>query len=273
MKTTYNTNICFLTQIIQPFLFIQYVRSLQLTCPDVSQWNIRAKGFCNNAKPSYYCLFDKNSLYYKEFCRHKEDFHQSGNKYIVRGDIDGEPCEKTRYQPFKFRTEGNSKCIFQKSACSEDGQIIHNNGNTTSDITCRCDYTRGYGFVIKPKHTCFCYPTEEDCSCYKKKCNTNELLNPNYECETHLTGDFNCMKIKTRWTIEITSTVQTRPTVIPSSFLELTGFKVMIHQALLVILIIFLPMAFLSVVFIRFIKWSLQKCSKYFYFKFELILA
>ncbi|CAC5422988.1 unnamed protein product [Mytilus coruscus] len=161
------------------FACVHHVLSWQLTCPDSSQWKLRARGFCNITKPYYYCLYDANSLHFKDFCRSKEDFHKPGNKYIIRGDIDGEPCERNRYQPFKFKTDGYNECIFEKSVCNEEGQIVQNSGNTTADTSCRCDYTKGYGFVIGPTHKCFCNPTQEDCSCYKKKCNKNEFLNPN----------------------------------------------------------------------------------------------
>lgn len=109
---------------------------------------------------------------------HVISFIWKGNKYIIRGDIDGEPCEKNRYQPFKFQTDGYNKCIFEKSVCNEEGQIAQNSGNTTADTSCRCDYTKGYRFVIEPTNKCYCRPTHEDCSCYKKKCRNNEFLNP-----------------------------------------------------------------------------------------------
>ncbi|CAC5355471.1 unnamed protein product [Mytilus coruscus] len=218
------------------------VRSWQLTCPDSSQWNLRAKGFCNITKPTYYCLFDANSLHYKDFCRDKQDFHKPGHKYIIRGDIDGEPCEENRYQPFKFRTDGNNKCIFGKSVCNEEGQIVQNTGNTTTDTSCRCDYTNGYGFVVEPTRKCFCHPTQEDCSCYKKKCSNNEFLNPihqdklalfilidmfqlvDYECGTHLIGDFDCPKIKTNRLNDhrtVDSAVQIKPAIPASSSLDI----------------------------------------------------
>ncbi|CAC5422996.1 unnamed protein product [Mytilus coruscus] len=172
--------ISLITQIIIIFYFacMHHVCAWQLTCPESSQWNLRARAFCNITKPYYYCLYDANLFHYKDFCRDKEDFHKPGNKYIIRGDIDGEPCKGNRYQPFKFKTEGYDKCIFKKSICNEEGQILQNSGNTTADNSCRCDYTKGYSFVIEPTHKCFCHPTQEDCSCYMKKCRRNEFLNP-----------------------------------------------------------------------------------------------
>lgn len=71
---------------------------------------------------------------------------------------------------------GNSKCVFLKSICTEDGQILYSDGTTKTDVTCRCDYSRGYAYVNIPKHTCYCDPLSEDCSCYKKSCGDNEEL-------------------------------------------------------------------------------------------------
>jgi hypothetical protein len=39
-----------------------------------------------------------------------------------------------------------------------------------TDSTCRCDYKQGYAFVTVPRNKCSCRPSEEDCSCYMKKC-------------------------------------------------------------------------------------------------------
>ncbi|XP_052078392.1 uncharacterized protein LOC127716270 isoform X2 [Mytilus californianus] len=169
-----------------------------IQCPDSSQWKLRTKGICNTVEPWYYCLFDENSLKYKEFCRNKQDFHKPGYKYVVSGNINGKPCNVVRFQPFKFKTDGNSRCVFQKSLCTEEGQVDFNNGTTVSDSTCRCDFTRGYAFVSTPKDLCFCVPSNEDCSCFKKPCRENEILTPDYECvETdHLIGGFACPVIR-----------------------------------------------------------------------------
>lgn len=72
--------------------------------------------------------------------------------------------------------DGYSACIFLKSTCNEEGQVLHSNGTTKSDITCRCDYTEGYAFVKIPKQICYCDPIHEDCSCYKMSCGEDEVL-------------------------------------------------------------------------------------------------
>lgn len=104
--------------------------------------------------------------------------YYSGFKFVMRGNLDGDACTEDRYQPYKFKTNGSSRCIFEKSACLEDGQILHDNRNSLIDRTCRCDYTNGYAFVRNPKNSCYCIPSEEDCSCYKKSCSSNTVLTP-----------------------------------------------------------------------------------------------
>ncbi|CAC5415466.1 unnamed protein product [Mytilus coruscus] len=169
-----------------------------IQCPDSSQWNFRQSGICNKTHQSYFCLYDENLRQYVEFCGHKPDIQRPGYKFIVRGNLDGSQCNETRYQPTKFWTNGSSECIYKKSNCSEEGLIIHAKGNSTSDTTCRCDYTKGYAFVNRPKGECFCDPTVEDCSCYRKPCNKSHVLTPDYSCirTADWTGIFNCVTIK-----------------------------------------------------------------------------
>ena len=94
----------------------------------------------------------------------------AGSKRVYSRNFNRRPCNDTRYQPIKFVTNGNSDCIFRKSLCTEEGQILFTNGTTETDSTCRCDYTQGYAFVTVPRSKCYCRPSEEDCSCYLKKC-------------------------------------------------------------------------------------------------------
>ena len=94
----------------------------------------------------------------------------AGSKRVYSRNFNRRPCNDTRYQPIKFVTNGNSDCIFRKSLCTEEGQILFTNGTTETDSTCRCDYIQGYAFVAVPRNKCSCLPSDEDCSCYKKKC-------------------------------------------------------------------------------------------------------
>ena len=79
-------------------------------------------------------------------------------------------CPLERYQPFPYNTNEINECIYLKSNCTEEGQIISDNGTTSRDSGCRCDYTKGYTYVSPPINPCNCHPVLEDCSCYAMKC-------------------------------------------------------------------------------------------------------
>lgn len=85
-------------------------------------------------------------------------------------------CDILRYQPFKFWSHRLSQCVFAKAYCNEAGQIISTLGSTEIDSVCRCDHTKGYAFVNNPKDQCYCMPSKEDCTCYKKTCSLNNSL-------------------------------------------------------------------------------------------------
>lgn len=108
-----------------------------------------------------------------------------GRKSVLRGGLDADICSEERYHPWpiKFYTNVSTGCIFLKSACNEEGQVIYGNGNRHTDISCRCDYTRGYDFLVKPRNPCFCVPSVEDCSCYFKACHnfTKMLSQGNFD--------------------------------------------------------------------------------------------
>lgn len=109
----------------------------------------------------------------------KYEFSFLGSNLVFQPLFNLAECKAGRYQPIVFTTHGNSGCIFLKSNCDGDGQIVYNNGTSNNDIACRCDYTKGYVFVSKPKHSCFCIPSEEDCSCFRVKCTK---LSPGEPC-------------------------------------------------------------------------------------------
>lgn len=105
-------------------------------------------------------------------------FFNLGYKFIFRGSLDGKKCDKDYYQPFKFWTNATSKCLLQKSQCTEEGQITAEDGNSITDRTCRCDYTRGYTFFKQPLKKCFCVPSLEDCSCHQTTCPSSYHFTP-----------------------------------------------------------------------------------------------
>ncbi|CAG2199073.1 unnamed protein product [Mytilus edulis] len=166
------------------FLILVHVcTAFPLKCPEPAQWSTRARGFCPDPS-KYFCL--KNDLIngYSENCT-IFDFLQPGRKHVLRGGLDADICSSERYQPWPiiFYTNVSTNCIFLKSACNEEGQVVYDNGNRNTDITCRCDYTRGYDFIVKPRNRCFCVPSEEDCSCHLKTCHkATDKLSPDYKC-------------------------------------------------------------------------------------------
>ncbi|CAC5410853.1 TTN [Mytilus coruscus] len=113
------------------------------------------------------------------------DIPKTAQKNVLRGGLDADTCSLERYQPWpiKFYTNVSTNCIFLKSTCNEEGQVIYDKGNRNTDATCRCDYTRGYDFLVKSLNPCFCVPSKEDCSCYLKTCpKSNDKLSPDYKC-------------------------------------------------------------------------------------------
>lgn len=99
-----------------------------------------------------------------------------GQKYIVSGLRRNTDCSSKRYQPFKFWSNTSSQCVFKKSKCNEIGQTFVDNDSTKKDTECRCDYKKGFGFIVKPKNTCVCIPSKEDCTCYSVPCPLNYTL-------------------------------------------------------------------------------------------------
>ena len=134
-----------------------------LRCPDSSQWNLRANVYNCSEVFNYLCLYDDFNLNYSESCE-KEYFARRGTKILRSPVINVGDCSNNRYQPLKFTTNGNSDCVFLKSFCEEEGQVIANNGTSSTDRSCRCDYTRGYVYVTPPSDICSCVPSSEDCT-------------------------------------------------------------------------------------------------------------
>ncbi|XP_076095451.1 uncharacterized protein LOC143066398 [Mytilus galloprovincialis] len=172
------------------FLLVFYFRTSHTyvkRCPEMGELVIFTKVKCFNDY-EYHCLALHRIAFnnYKEECRPPE-WVSLGNYPVLRGRyIDYETCPVSSYQPYLFRSNERSKCTYLKSICSSDGQVKVNDGTTTSDKACRCDYNRGYAFVIRPQNQSACIPSQEDCSCYSKPCEKvqHQHLNPDYECKT-----------------------------------------------------------------------------------------
>ncbi|XP_052073063.1 uncharacterized protein LOC127711152 isoform X2 [Mytilus californianus] len=144
----------------------------KVRCPDAGEWRFRGRKF-NCGTTQYVCLFHSLRNINHENCDGL-DYSSIGSKLIFEPSFNKALCNYNRYQPFPFSTDGSSKYVFQKSFCNEKGQYVFHKGSLKSDITCGCDLSSGYHFVSKPKNTCFCVPSEEDCSCHKLHCYDKE---------------------------------------------------------------------------------------------------
>lgn len=99
-----------------------------------------------------------------------------GKKYVIGVFRKNTDCDIWRYQPFKFWSNRLSQCVFFKSRCNEVGQSMPGFESASDDKVCQCDHNQGYAFINNTKDHCFCKPSEEDCTCYKKKCPSNYIL-------------------------------------------------------------------------------------------------
>ncbi|CAG2218604.1 unnamed protein product [Mytilus edulis] len=112
-------------------------------CPVQSHWKHSSEAICDSFD-KYFCLYDRNEKKYNESCRDRPDVEKPGYKLIVAGSLQGYPCDHEFYQPFKFSSIGNSRCVYKQSYCSEEGQVVYRNGTEKIVRSCRCDYTRDY---------------------------------------------------------------------------------------------------------------------------------
>lgn len=104
---------------------------------------------------------------------------------VNSGNFDTEPCSLDRFQPFSFSTSHGNQCVYKKSMCNAEGQLIYNNGTSRYDRKCRCDYTQHFSFMsTKRVDMCSCDPTTEDCSCYIKHCSKGHILTPGKNAST-----------------------------------------------------------------------------------------
>lgn len=106
---------------------------------------------------------------------------------VFQKALNAKRCPVSRYQPFAYWTNSENRCIYQKSNCTAEGQhLLSNSGTTTTDSTCRCDYRKGYSYLMRPEDPCNCKPNEEDCSCYLKFCNDDQVLSPGTQISKYL---------------------------------------------------------------------------------------
>ncbi|VDI61359.1 Hypothetical predicted protein, partial [Mytilus galloprovincialis] len=140
-------------------------------CPSKSEWRLRASWFCNGTDTKKYaCLYNALQLDYEESCKFQPVISGNGVQYVIHVYPNPEPCRKHgSYQPFALGSNVSSNCVFYKSTCTEEGQVLFRPGSHSHDLTCRCDFELGFGFVGETQNTCDCIPSKEDCSCYLKK--------------------------------------------------------------------------------------------------------
>ncbi|CAC5403771.1 unnamed protein product [Mytilus coruscus] len=161
-------------------LYAESHESYNFSCPSQAHWTFRAQVKCNSTL-KYFCLYNNVEDKYVEGCN-GPDWDRKGSKRIHAGDFTRGYCAQERFQPFKFWTNGSmSDCIYFKSNCSEEGQIVYKDNSKKDDSTCRCDYKKNFSFIKTPRHYCYCLPTEEDCSCYIKSCPDNFSLSAESE--------------------------------------------------------------------------------------------
>ncbi|CAC5407952.1 unnamed protein product [Mytilus coruscus] len=182
------------------YLFVSTTHSYRIQCPDISQRSLRASGYCTSSFKSHYtCLYDTNNFSFFEQCIEDPDYVKPGEKYVITGSLRNVDCSKKRYQPFSLWSNVSGECLYQKSLCKGDGQVVFDNGSSTIDRKCRCDFTKGYKFVQRPVHICFCIPSEEDCSCNIIKCDVDRILSSDYECvEESQHGNSTCPPIENK---------------------------------------------------------------------------
>ncbi|CAG2252498.1 unnamed protein product [Mytilus edulis] len=154
-----------LVQFILVFCSLVFVYDIK--CPDISERNLTAKGFCSrHTSDRYACLYDVNGLKHVESCDRIADYSSPGEKYVISGARTTKPCFVDTYQPFALWANISSRCLYHISKCNDEGQILSPNVSKVADRSCQCDHKNGFHFVIQPRDPCGCLPVVEDCSCY-----------------------------------------------------------------------------------------------------------
>ncbi|CAC5424593.1 unnamed protein product [Mytilus coruscus] len=136
-----------------------------LMCPHKSHLMLRATTQKCDDQEFYHCLYDINTKKISEKCFRPDDYPQ-GYHGVLSGKLHAATCSDGYFAPKIPWSYDGFKCPYQKSVCSEEGQIVVNNGSNKEDIKCRCDYRKGYAFIRNPQNKCTCSPWTEDCSCH-----------------------------------------------------------------------------------------------------------
>lgn len=163
-------------------ILLTVVYCVSCRCPPPALNTSYATQKCPDDPRSYHCLWDGLNDAFIEICVPPE-YYTPGSYVVFQKALNAKRCPGSRFQPFAYWTNEENRCIYQKSNCTAEGQHLLSGSGTTTDITCRCDYRKGYSYLIRPEDPCNCKPNEEDCSCYLKFCNEDHALSPDYNCE------------------------------------------------------------------------------------------
>ncbi|XP_063430345.1 uncharacterized protein LOC134712573 isoform X2 [Mytilus trossulus] len=164
-------------------ILLTVVHCVSCMCPPPALNTSFATQTCSSNPRSYHCLWDGLNDKFIEICVSPE-YYTPGSYVVFQKALNAKRCPAGRYQPFAYWTNAENRCIYQNSKCTAEGQLfLIGSGTTTSDITCRCDYRKGYSYLIRPDDPCNCKPNTEDCSCYLNFCNDDKTLSPDYNCE------------------------------------------------------------------------------------------
>ncbi|CAG2193458.1 unnamed protein product [Mytilus edulis] len=144
---------------------------LVFNCPQQFRQLI-AQEVCLNPQ-TYHCLRVRNNfkqLQFLQTCKYSRTPVPKG-EYPIQdknsGNLNSENCPGDEFQFEPSWSNEQSRCLFRKSFCNEEGQIIYSDENSSRDRRCVCDYTNGYKFTTYPINRNYCVPFEEDCSCYR----------------------------------------------------------------------------------------------------------
>lgn len=142
---------------------------LVFNCPQQFRQSIE-QHVCPNPQ-IYHCLRVRNKkLQFLQTCKYSRTPVPKG-EYPIQdkdsGNLNSEICPEDEFQFGPSWSNEQSKCLFRKSLCNEEGQIIYSHENSSRDRRCACDHTDGYKLTTHPRNRQYCIPFVEDCSCYR----------------------------------------------------------------------------------------------------------
>ncbi|CAG2196199.1 unnamed protein product [Mytilus edulis] len=144
-------------------------------------WNLRAKSLCGD-KNKYMCLYDTNERKFRELCKDKPDFHRSGNIFVISGNLQYFAEDHVIATDINHINGGQmvavivstlSQCATEKGRYLSTMEQYQETENVDVTILITILFSKN-----RTMNRCHCDPTEEDCSCYLKKCKIDEVLTP-----------------------------------------------------------------------------------------------